>query len=113
MVGLADVFGTFDENRFYVDGIHPTKEFLRQWYKRNQPDLLKAIEQARAEAKSKRRPDFREFLTVQPVHLPPEVIEGVSEVYQAGTNEYTDTEFFEVRPFREAVARLKTFAEKV
>lgn len=50
---LADVAGTFDENRFSYQGKRISKEFLRQWYKQNDPGWYKEVKEAKKEANEK------------------------------------------------------------
>ena len=42
-VAVADVVGTFDENRFSVEGNQLSKEVIRQYYKREQPRWVEAV----------------------------------------------------------------------
>ncbi|MBI4021106.1 MAG: phosphoribosylaminoimidazolesuccinocarboxamide synthase [Candidatus Aenigmarchaeota archaeon] len=106
-VALGDVAGTPDENRIYVDGFDPTKEFLRQHHRRHQPRLLEAIRDAKAAAKIAGAKDFRPFLQAQPEPLPPEIPPLVGEVYQAMANDYIGRRVFDVRPLGEAIERLQ------
>ena len=52
---VADVVGTFDENRFSYGGRGVSKEVVRQWYKANDPDWVAAVSEAKAAATSATR----------------------------------------------------------
>ena len=104
-VKLGDVAGTFDENRFMFNGEQVSKEFLRQWYKKNQPEWYEACE----EAKSKGIEDWRSLVKVQPVHLPQELVELVGEMYMAGSDRYIGLNLFRKRPLEQIMDELRPY----
>jgi len=105
-VAVADVVGTFDENRFSLRGHQLSKEVIRQYYKREQPDWVEAVSAAKTDVADADIADWRQLCEVDPIGLPDEVVTAVSEMYAAGANAYTETEWFDVPPVGEAVDRL-------
>ena len=106
MVLVADVVGTFDENRFAVDGRQLSKEVIRQYYKREQPEWVEAVGKAKREVETADIADWRPLCEIDPIELPANVVEAVAAMYTAGTNAYTKYEWFEAPPVVEAVDRL-------
>jgi len=106
IVQVADVVGTFDENRFSLDGRQLSKEVIRQYYKREQPDWVEAVGEAKREVETADVADWRPLCEVDPIGLPSEVVEAVADMYTAGANAYTDHEWFEAPSVAEAVDRL-------
>ena len=100
---VADVVGTFDENRFSYDGTQVSKEVIRQWYKRVQPAWVDAVAEAKDAVSERETDDWRSICAVEPTTLPEGVLDAVSAMYAAGANAYTGTEWFDVPPVGEAV----------
>jgi len=94
---VADVAGTFDENRFSFKGMEISKEVIRQHYKRTQPKWVEAIDKAKKKAEEKKKSDWKKFVKINPEPLPCELAELVSEMYCAGANTYTGKKLFDVR----------------
>ncbi len=94
-VRVADVAGTFDENRFSVDGQQLSKEVLRQYHKRTQPEWVEAVAAAKKQATADGVADWRARCERSPKPLPREVIETARNLYCAGTNAYLDREVFD------------------
>ncbi|WP_460559920.1 phosphoribosylaminoimidazolesuccinocarboxamide synthase [Halorubrum pallidum] len=93
---VADVVGTFDENRFSYGGRGVSKEVVRQWYKANDPGWVEAVTEAKAAVDGREIDDWRELCEESPDPLPDAVVEAVSVMYAAGTNVYTGREWFDV-----------------
>jgi len=93
---VADVVGTFDENRFSYGGRGISKEVVRQWYKANDPDWVAAVGEAKDAVADRDIDDWRELCEPDPDPLPPAVVDAVSELYASGTNAYTGREWFDV-----------------
>ena len=100
---VAAVVGTFDENRFAFDGQEVSKEVVRQWYKRNDPEWVEAVSAAKAEVADRDVADWRTICEREPTSLPPEIVEAVSEMYAAGANAYTGTDLFDAPSIEAAV----------
>lgn len=102
-IKVADVLGTFDENRFSYDGQEVSKEVVRQYYKREHPEWVDAVAEAKAEIAEHDTDDWRELCAVDPDPLPDDVVQTVANLYAAGTNAYTDDEWFDAPEMDEAV----------
>jgi phosphoribosylaminoimidazole-succinocarboxamide synthase len=92
---VADVVGTFDENRFSYGGQEVSKEVVRQWYKREQPQWVSAVASAKDAAADRGLADWRSLCSVQPRTLPDDVKRAAAAMYQAGTNAYTGEQWFD------------------
>jgi len=106
-VKVGDVVGTFDENRFSYGGQQVSKEVVRQYYKRVQPEWVAAVKDAKAEAIETGEPNWRENCAVEPDHLPADIVEALSALYCAGTNAYVDHDWFDAPAVEDAVARVR------
>jgi phosphoribosylaminoimidazole-succinocarboxamide synthase len=102
-VRVADVVGTFDENRFAYDGQEVSKEVVRQHYKRIAPEWVDAVGDAKARADEEGVADWRPLCNVSPPSLDPGVVEAVADMYAAGTNAYTGADWFDAPPVADAV----------
>jgi len=102
---LGDVAGTFDEARFTFDGVQVSKEVLRQAYKKEQPEWVEEVKEAKEKAKEEGLRDWKKLVDREPGPLGIEDL--VSEMYQAGANEYIGIDFFDVRDFSDVVEDLK------
>jgi len=107
-IRVADVVGTFDENRFSYAGRQLSKEVLRQYHKRTQPEWVEAVAEAKAEAKADDVADWRERCGVGPEPLPGHVVDAARDMYAAGTNAYLGRELFDAPPLEEAVATIES-----
>ncbi len=103
-IRVADVVGTFDENRFSYDGQQLSKEVIRQYHKRTQPEWVDAVDASKAEAKAEDVADWRPLCDIQPQPLASDVIETARAIYTAGANAYIRRELFDAPPLDEAVA---------
>jgi phosphoribosylaminoimidazole-succinocarboxamide synthase len=99
---VCDVIGTFDENRFAFQGDQISKEVLRQWYKRNQPEFVAACDKWK-----KTGPGWQENCDVKPAKLPAHFATLVSQMYMSGCNRYTGVRVFDSPPLEEVMERLK------
>ena len=106
-IRVADVVGTFDENRFSYDGQQLSKEVVRQYHKRTQPEWVEAVSEAKAEAKERDIADWRELCSVDPEPLEAHVIDAVRDMYTAGANAYLGRDLFDAPPLDAAVETVK------
>ncbi len=104
---VADVVGTFDENRFSYDGQQVSKEVVRQWYKREDPDWVAAVADAKAAVAERDVADWRTLCDAEPRTLPEGVLGAVADLYAAGANAYTGTDRFDAPPIGEAVEAVR------
>ncbi|UCF98685.1 MAG: phosphoribosylaminoimidazolesuccinocarboxamide synthase [Spirochaetaceae bacterium] len=103
---VCDVIGTFDENRFSWQGEQISKEVLRQWYKRNQPEFVSACDTWK-----KTGPGWQKKCDVKPHKLPGEFAKLASQMYMSGCNRYTGKDVFDSPPLEEVMGRLKSFKD--
>ncbi|MUV90468.1 phosphoribosylaminoimidazolesuccinocarboxamide synthase [Halapricum sp. CBA1109] len=94
-IRVADVVGTFDENRFSYDGQEVSKEVVRQYHKRTQPEWVEAVGAAKSEADNRGVADWKSLCEASPSPLDDDVIEAVSDLYCAGTNAYVGEGVFD------------------
>jgi len=102
-IRVADVVGTFDENRFAYEGQEVSKEVVRQYYKRIHPEWVEAVSEAKAEADRRGVADWRPLCAVEPKPLPTDVIDAVADMYAAGANAYTGGGWFDAPDIGDAV----------
>ncbi|GAA0671989.1 phosphoribosylaminoimidazolesuccinocarboxamide synthase [Natronoarchaeum mannanilyticum] len=103
-IRVADVVGTLDENRFSYDGQQLSKEVIRQYHKRTQPEWVDAVDAAKERAKEEDVADWRPLCEVQPESLDDDVIQVARDIYAAGANAYVGRELFDAPPIEDAVA---------
>jgi len=106
-VVVADVVGTFDENRFSYDGQEVSKEVLRQYYTRTDAEWVEAVSAAKSAARTEGVADWRALCDPAPEPLPDDVLGAVSDLYAAGTNAYTGREWFDAPAIDDAVDRVR------
>jgi len=106
-IRVADVVGTFDENRFSYEGTQLSKEVLRQYHKRTQPDWVEAVDAAKTEAKQEDIADWKSLCEEEPEPLAEEVLETARDMYCAGANAYTGQEFFDAPPLSSAIGAVQ------
>jgi phosphoribosylaminoimidazole-succinocarboxamide synthase len=104
---VADVVGTFDENRFAYDGQQVSKEVLRQYHKRTQPEWVEAVSGAKDEADERGLADWTELCDREPEPLDDSVIEVARDLYCAGANAYVGREVFDAPGVDEAVRAVR------
>ncbi|RMF55512.1 phosphoribosylaminoimidazolesuccinocarboxamide synthase [Candidatus Woesearchaeota archaeon] len=106
---VADVFGTLDENRFFFNGEQVSKEFLRQWYKANDPEWVADVEQAKKRAEKESIADWKSLVSKQPRHLPDGLPELVGEMYAAAANLWIGRQLFKARPLDQVMEDIKPY----
>ena len=106
-IRVADVVGTFDENRFSFHGQQVSKEFLRQYHKRTQPEWVNAVNDAKERAKAENVADWKSLCETSPEPLDDAVITAARDLYAAGTNAYVDRELFDAPSLEDAVATVR------
>ena len=106
-IRVADVVGTFDENRFSYGGQQVSKECIRQYHKRTQPEWVEAVGAAKREAKARDVADWKSLCEVEPEPLPEDVVRAARDLYTAGTNAYLRRDLFDAPPLVEAVETVR------
>ena len=107
-IRVADVVGTFDENRFSKDGTQLSKEVLRQYHKRTQSEWVEAVSAAKAEATRQDISDWKALCAEQPEPLDDSVITAGRDLYCAGTNAYVGADVFEAPSLDEALDAVRS-----
>ena len=107
-IRVADVVGTFDENRFSYDGQQVSKEVLRQYHKQTQPAWVEAVAEAKARARMNDVADWRSLCAVAPEPLSASVITAVRDLYCAGTNAYVGRDVFEAPSLADAAETVQS-----
>jgi len=102
---FVDAVGTLDECRFTYNGCHVSKEILRQYYKKTQPEWIKQIE----DAKATKKPKWKNIVTEKPKNLPPSLRDIVSNLYMAAANGITQQNVFSTPEMNEAINEYKKF----
>lgn len=92
---VADVVGTFDENRFSYEGVNLSKEFLRQWYRREDESWHQEVVEAQKKARRQGIDRWKELVKEEPKDLPPEVLDRAQNLYKAGANYWIGENVFE------------------
>jgi len=95
-IRVADVVGTFDENRFARDGRQVSKELLRQHHTHTQSEWVAAVREAKALAEAEGTPEWRSLCDPAPAPLAGPVVAHVGRLYRAGANAYLDRSVFAV-----------------
>lgn len=101
---IADVVGTFDEDRFGFGGEQVSKEFLRQWYEKNQPEFSKECDKSKATGEG-----WQQRCSVKPIRLRLELAKSVSDMYKAGCNRYVGRDIFDAPELEEVMEDLRPF----
>jgi phosphoribosylaminoimidazole-succinocarboxamide synthase len=103
-IAVADVCGTFDENRFSYSDQELSKEVLRQYYKREHPEWVEAVSEAKRAARERDRADWQALCNREPPSLPKSAIEVAADLYTAGANAYLGSEALDAPGIEAAVA---------
>jgi phosphoribosylaminoimidazole-succinocarboxamide synthase len=104
---VADVAGTFDENRFRYDGFPVSKEVLRMFYRRTAPGWIDAIRAAKRSGDA----DWQAAVDVAPPPLPVAVRAGVERLYQSGADRYCGSAQFDAGDLPMAIAQLQSLTD--
>ncbi len=106
-IRVADVVGTFDENRFSYQGTQLSKEVIRQYHKRTQPEWVDAVSAAKKRAKIEDVADWKSLCEQDPVPLEESVIDVARAMYCAGANAYIGRAVFDAPPLSSAVGAVR------
>jgi len=106
-IRVADVVGTFDENRFSYEGTQLSKEVLRQYHKRTQPEWVEAVSEAKAAAKAAGDADWKAHCERDPDPLDEDVVAVAADMYRAGANAYLGRDLFDAPPLSAAVGAVR------
>jgi phosphoribosylaminoimidazole-succinocarboxamide synthase len=104
---IVDVVGTLDECRFMYEGMHVSKEILRKFYKNTA--WYNAVENAKKVAEEQNNPNWKTLCKLNPPKLDSKLIDIVSGMYMATTNEITKRKFFDVDSLHKIIENYKTY----
>ncbi|PSQ63058.1 MAG: phosphoribosylaminoimidazolesuccinocarboxamide synthase, partial [Halobacteriales archaeon SW_8_66_22] len=107
-IRIADVVGTFDESRFAYGGQQLSKEVIRQYYRRTQPEWVEVVSAAKERAKAAGVADWKSLCNREPVPLDDSVIQVARDMYCAGTNAYVGREVFDAPSLDEAMGAVRS-----
>jgi len=102
-IRVADVVGTFDENRFSYRDQQVSKEVLRQYHRRTQPAWVETVAVAKSRADSESVADWKALCDRDPEPLDETAVETARDLYCAGTNAYLDRQAFDAPTLDAAV----------
>jgi phosphoribosylaminoimidazole-succinocarboxamide synthase len=104
---IVDVVGTLDECRFMYEGMHVSKEILRKFYKNTA--WYNAVENAKKVAEEQNNPNWKTLCKLNPPKLDSKLIDIVSGMYMATTNEITKRKFFDVDSLHKIIEDYKKY----
>lgn len=104
---VADVVGTFDENRFSFQGQPISKEVLRQYYRSTQPDWVEDCKRAKQRAHREGIEDWKSLCDTSPDPLPDRVLTLARHLYAAGANRYLKRDWFEAPDLKTVLRRIR------
>lgn len=104
---VVDVVGTLDECRFTYNGIHVSKEVLREYYKDTQ--WYDHLLEAKKKAEAKGIEDWKGLCRSKPPMLDKRLLRIVSDMYRATTNEWIGSKFFDTPPLHRTIDEYKDY----
>lgn len=104
---IVDVVGTLDECRFMYKGMHVSKEILRKFYKKT--TWYTALEKAKIAAEEQNNTNWKALCKLNPPKLDQKLIDIVSGMYMATTNEITKQKFFDVASLHKIIEDYKKY----
>jgi len=104
---VVDVVGTLDECRFTYDGLHVSKEVVRQFYKKTA--WYGDVEEAKKTAETQGVKDWKALCKSQPPKLAANLKTIISEMYMAAANELTDRKLFGASQLGEVIKKYKEY----
>ncbi len=106
-IAVADVTGTFDENRFSFEDTQISKEVLRQWYKNNDSNWYQEVISAKEQTKIEQVSDWTGLVSSKPRPIESQVKELVAKMYQAGANQWLNRDLFDAPKLSQVLEDLK------
>jgi len=97
---VVDAVGTLDECRFTCDGLPVSKELARIFYRGT--EWYRKVE----EAKDRDRLSWK-ALVAPPPPMPAELVDLISSLYEAYTNELTGRNWFDAPSLKETIHRIR------
>ncbi|MCF7876139.1 phosphoribosylaminoimidazolesuccinocarboxamide synthase, partial [Candidatus Bipolaricaulota bacterium] len=109
---VADVAGTFDENRFSYAGRSVSKEVLRSWYKNEDREWYEELVDAKEKARGGQVEEWRDLVDSEPRQLPEELLRLVSNLYRAGANQWLKCKVFAAPEIPQIMEGLEQWKKK-
>jgi phosphoribosylaminoimidazole-succinocarboxamide synthase len=106
---VVDVVGTLDECRFTYEGLHVSKEMVRQFYRRT--GWFRDVEEAKKKAEETGVRDWQALCRTKPPKLDPTLKAIISEMYMAASNEVTERKMFDAPSLVETVEKYRDYVE--
>jgi phosphoribosylaminoimidazole-succinocarboxamide synthase len=106
---VVDVVGTLDESRFTYNGLHVSKEIVRQFLRKT--DWYESIEKAKMRAETEGLEDWKKLSKCNPPMLDPTLKSIISQMYMATSNELTEKKLFDVPSLSEVVENYKKHSQ--
>jgi phosphoribosylaminoimidazole-succinocarboxamide synthase len=106
---VVDVVGTLDESRFTYNGLHVSKEIVRQFLRKT--EWYEDIEKAKRRAEIEGLEDWKKLLKSSPPRLDPTLKSLVSEMYMATANELIEKKMFDVPNLPEVMEKYKEYSK--
>jgi phosphoribosylaminoimidazole-succinocarboxamide synthase len=104
---VVDVVGTLDECRFTYDGVHVSKEVVRQFYKKT--GWYRDVEEAKKTAETQGVKDWKALCQSQPPKLDEQLKTIVSEMYMAAAKEMTNRNLFDAPSLAQVIGKYKAY----
>jgi phosphoribosylaminoimidazole-succinocarboxamide synthase len=98
---IADVLGTLDEDRLGPD---VSKELVRQWYKKTQPEFVEACKEWK-----KTGDGWQERMPTKPINLPASLVTLVSQMYMSAANQYVGKRIFNTPELAEVLEKIQPY----
>lgn len=111
-IAVADVAGTFDENRFSYLGTQISKEILRQWYKKKDQSWYEEVVSSKKESRVDNSNEWTRNVGEKPRSLDPELKRFIAEMYKAGANKWMGKSVFDAEDLSKVVEELDTWKMK-
>jgi phosphoribosylaminoimidazole-succinocarboxamide synthase len=109
---VADVVGTFDENRFSVDGRQISKEILRRWYRSNDEGWYEEVTGAKKKARLEGLAEWTDLVGRSPRSLEPDLRRLAADLYRAGANKWLGSRTFEAPEISELMEDIDSWKKK-
>jgi phosphoribosylaminoimidazole-succinocarboxamide synthase len=104
---VVDVVGTLDECRFTYDGVHVSKEVVRQFYKKT--SWYRDVEDAKKEAGARGVQNWKTLCQSQPPKLEEQLRAIISGMYKAAANELTRRSLFNAPSLAEIIKQYREY----
>lgn len=106
---VVDAVGTLDESRFTYNGLHVSKEIVRQFLRKT--DWYEDIEKAKRRAETEGLEDWKKLSKSSPPKLDPPLKSIISHMYMATSNELTEKRMFDVSSLSEVVENYREYSQ--